>query len=63
MMGEGGGRFSPNLETLAGDDGGWAGGRFWPEMISSQEMIKAGAIEHSRRVLVRVHASERSRSA
>ena len=40
----GGGHFSPNLETLAGDDGGGEGGTFWPEMISSPEMIKAGVI-------------------
>ena len=33
---------NPNLETLAGDDGG--GGIFWPEMISSPEMTNTRAI-------------------
>ena len=35
------GHFFPNLEALAGDDGT---GTFWPEMISSLEMIKAWVI-------------------
>ena len=35
--------FFPDLETLAGDNGGGAG-TFWLDMISSPEMIKAGMI-------------------
>ena len=42
MMG-GRGHFSPNRETLAGDNGGGEG-TFWPEMISSPEIIKAGVM-------------------
>ena len=39
-----GGHFFPNLEALAGDDGGGGRGRSWLEMISFPEMTKAWLI-------------------